>query len=274
MSRGLKRVGPQLCVTALSDVRLHSRRTPPPLVFTMTQLRLAAPLAAFAVTIAGIFVACSNGEEVFDDSPTAPVTSISAADLPNLVLDVNEVSVDGTILPLDPEDTGPQSLSDQTDGGLDAERMAAMLEQFNWQAAYYQDFGTGSQGSPVFNASVQLDLYDTPEHAAAALSELIDMAATWEGQSVEGVTVDSIELFDVPEFNGKGLRMKVSLADGTSFTMTNIDFVRGPLIVDVGTASLDDRDLLPATLELVTLANNRLIAAGIEPRPNPAAQSY
>ena len=228
----------------------------------MTQHRLVTTLAAFAVTISGFLVACSTGEEAPANSPTPQSASISASDLPNLVLDVGEVSVDGTMLPLDPEDSGPQSKSDQSEG-IDPYRMAATLEKYNWQAAYYQDFGTGAQDSPVFNASVMLDLHDTPENAAAALAERMDLAATWEGRTYEGATAESVELFDVAEFNAKGMRMKVRLTDGTSFTMTNIDFVRGPMIVDVGTASLDDRDLVPATLELARLANARLIAAGI-----------
>lgn len=228
-----------------------------------------------AVTIAGLAVACSNGDEA-PASSTPQLTSISASDLSNLVLNVSEVSVDGTILPLDPEDSGPKSESDKAKGidplGTTA---ASIFEKYDWQGSYYQGFGgTGTQDSPVFNASVMLDLYDTPEHAASALAEIVDLLTTYEGRTYESATFESVELFDVPELNARGATVKVSLSNGISFTMTNIDFVRGPLIVDVGTASFDGRDLVPATLELAKLANDRLIAAGIEPDPNPAARSY
>ena len=56
--------------------------------------------------------------------------SISASDLPNLVLPVQEVSVDGTVLPIDPADTGPYSKSDYLASGFDLDWRAALLEKY------------------------------------------------------------------------------------------------------------------------------------------------
>jgi hypothetical protein len=213
-----------------------------------------------AVGLTYLLTACGDTEEPAPSVPTA--VSLSASDLPSLVLDVDQVSVDGTILPLDLEDTGPQSKSDFTDG-FDSAWWTETLEKYNWQAAYYQDFGTGDQDSPVFNASVQLDLYDTPENAAGALTDRFDHVGTLEGQTHDGATMESIEFFEVNEVNARGMRLTWQLSNGVSYTMTNIDFVRGSILVDVGTASTDERDLVPATLELVRLASAELIAAGV-----------
>jgi len=220
------------------------------------------PTLVIAVTIAILFGACTSDEESSDTSQTEQSAAISAADLSNLVLDVNEVSVDGTTLPLDPEDTGQQSWSDQVDGP-DSEWIAVMLEKYQWQAGYYQDFGTGGQDSPVFNASVALDLYNTRENAIGALGEQLDHVLSQEGQTSEDVTLESVEIFEVSDFGATGMKWTVRRSDGMALYLTNIDFVRGPLVVDVGTGSFDERDLLPATIDLVRLVDAHLAAAGL-----------
>jgi len=211
-----------------------------------------------AIGLACLLSACGSSEE----SAPAPQASISASDLPNLVLPVEEVSVDGTILAIDPEDSGPYSRADYTDSGFDSEWRQAFLEKYNWQAAYYQDFGTGREDSPVFNASVMVQLHDTPSNAAAALTEQFAHVDTLEGQTNEGLTLESVEIFDVPEFNTQGVTLRWRLPDGGGYTMTNIDFVRGSVVVDVGTATKDERDLVPSTLELVRQADAHLRSAG------------
>ena len=221
---------------------------------------------AFPLTLAFVFAsfvtACGGSKE---ESPS-PQPSISASDLPGLVLPVQQVSVDGTILPIDPDDTGPQSKSDYLDSGFDVEWRQAFLEKYNWQAAYYQDFGTGKEHSAIFNASVMVELFDTPSNAAAALADQFGHIVTLEGQSHEGITLESAEVFDVSEFSTRGATLKWRLPDGRGYTMTNIDFVRGSLVVDVGTAAIDDRDLIPSTLELVRQADAHLRSAGLSAR--------
>ncbi len=218
------------------------------------------PSLTTAIGLAFLLTACGGSRE------SAPTPQASASDLPNLVLAVEEVSVDGTILPIDPEDSGPQLKSDYTDSGFDSEWRQAFLEKYNWQAAYYQDFGDGRQGSPVFDASVMVELYDTPSNAAAALAEQFAHIVTLEGQTHDGITLESAEIFDVTEFNTRGVTLRWRLADGSGYTMTNIDFVRGPIVVDVGTATTDERDLQPSTLELVRQADAHLRSAGLTAR--------
>ena len=214
---------------------------------------------AIAMGLACLLAACGSSEE----SAPAPQASISASDLPNLVLPVAEVSVDGTTLPIDPEDSGPQLKADYTDSGFDSEWRQAFLEKYNWQAAYYQDFGTGREGSPVFNASVMVQLHDTPSNAAAALAAQLEHVVTLQGQTHEGLTLESVELFEVDELNARGSRLTWRQQDGSGYTMTNIDFVRGSVVVDVGTATMDQRDLVPSTLELVRQADAHLRSSGV-----------
>lgn len=227
----------------------------------MTRFTTALP-ALVAVILTLPFVAC--GGSVESDSSSSPTSSVTITmeDLPNLVLDLDQVSVDGTVLPYDPEDSGPKSRESYAEG-FDSEWLTEVLETYNWQATYYQDFGIGTQDSPVFNGSVSLELYDSPENAAGAVSERFNRVTQWEGQTFSGNTAQFVEVFDVPELGARGLKIGVVTSSGIEYVMTNIDFVRGPLVVDIGTASTDDRDLGPATLELARLAEARLAEAGL-----------
>lgn len=229
------------------------------------------PLISSLVGLAGLLAACGGSAESISPTTSEPTPvaapTITAADLPDLVLDVEEVSVDGTILPYDAEESGPKSESYYTENVLDADWWLQMMETYHWQGAYFQDFREAHQTSPVFDASIEIEIYGSPENAAGALAARFDWIATWVGRTDEGLTVQSVDIFDVDEFGGKGATVRILSSSGVSYIMTNIDFAIGSLVVDIGTATLDDRDLVPATLELVRLEYARLVEAGLSQSP-------
>lgn len=206
--------------------------------------------------------ACGGGDDEGATPTVAPtaVPTIGPSDLPDLVLPDDSVTIDGTVLHLDSGDTRAKTRDEILEDGFDREWQEAGLDTYHWQATYYQEYGTGRE-RPVFNASVELDLYGTPADATGALADRFEHVLTWEGQTFQGVTIESVEVFEIEGFDGRGLRMKFAQEGGAAY-LTNIDFVYGSILVDVGTASVDQRDLVAATRDLVARVKAHLSGQG------------
>ncbi len=229
------------------------------------------------MTIAGgalaiLLTACGGDEKVAatpTDSPIQSVTTSAAAtlgasDLGRLLLPDAAVTVGDVSLPYDANDSKPYTRDYVATQGFDSEWQLAEMDKFHWIAEEYQDFGNGQQASPVFDGSVDLALFASTVDARGAMADRFDHLLTWAGQMFGKTTIDSSEEWAVSEIEGaRGFRQTVTVTSATSgkkttYYMTNVDFVRGSIIVDIGTASLDQRDLRDATIQLARSEDSHL----------------
>jgi hypothetical protein len=216
-----------------------------------------------AGALALLLTACGSDEKVAatptnsstQSATTSAAATLGASDLRRLLLPDAAVTVGDVSLPYDASDSRPNTRDYVATQGFDSDWQLAEMDKFHWIAEEYQDFGNGQQASPVFDASVDLALYASTDDARGELADRFDHLLTWPGQVFGKTTIDSNEEWAVSGIEGaRGFRQTVTVTSAsikkTTYYMTNIDFVRGSIVVDVGTASLDQRDLRDATIQL------------------------
>jgi hypothetical protein len=224
-------------------------------------MRSALYLVVAASALCWLAAGCGGSDDDATSSASPSPTPTGGVDLSKLVLLDTSVTIDGVPLTLDTGATGPRTKGQVVDAGLDTAWVTDWVEKYKWQAEYAQDYGIGNEG-PVFDASVYLDLFDTPEDAQSALDDRFAHARTWEGQVFKDTTVEAVDVFDPGELHATAVSLTL-VQVGTTAHLLNVDFVRGSILVDIGTASVDERDLFPATMNLVRRVDQRLTAQGV-----------
>jgi hypothetical protein len=230
------------------------------------------------LTIAGgalalLLIACGGdgkGAATPTNSPIQSATTLAAptlgaSDLGRLLLLDAAVTVGDVSLPYDANQSKPMTRDYIAAQGFDSDWQLAEMDKFHWIAEEYQDFGNGNQASPVFDGSVDLALYASAEDAKGAMSDRFDrLLLTWPGKVFGETTIDSTDEWAVTGIEGaRGFKATVTVTSDTSgkrttYYMTNLDFVRGLIIVDIGTASLDQRDLRDAAIQLAQSEDSHL----------------
>jgi hypothetical protein len=172
--------------------------------------------------------------------------------------------VSGIGLDSDSSNSGPQTRSKVLDGSFDTQRDSAELDQFGWRAEQQQSFVIpASTATGVFRAINTIDLLDAADHATQALPVRFNDLTSDVGKSSTDSSgtiskLDSATSFTPVGFDGAKGVLATLEQGGTTFYITELGFVRGPLLVMVGIASFDQSDQTTAVVGLAHQADTQI----------------
>jgi hypothetical protein len=210
--------------------------------------------------------ACGGGSSATPTPPPtpAPTPTLAPSALAGLVLPVQSITVSGIALNLDGGNSGPQTRSKVLDGSFDTQRDSAELDQFGWRAEQQQSFVIpANTATGVFRTNSTIDLLDAADHATQALplrfnNLTSDVGKTSTDSSGTTAKLDSATSFAPVGFDGSKGVIATLEQGGNTFYITELGFVRGPLLVMVGIASFDQSDQTTAVVDLAKQADTQI----------------